>query len=276
MTTVPLQAGDRKSGTVDRVLGDYGFISSDELPDQDLYFKASWFRGSPPLREGERVTFQHKVFGANHQAHLPARETDHTAEGAAATQRVLVRPSAPSSERLLEWAYLSYMPNVLATLKGLALQRTLGVQGRAAERCTAVPDSAQLSNSDVWQARDRAKGSRKWNPSVAAFNTGLVDPRYEPIHALFVPNDDPRAPWQLEGLCIAGEGADGQKLVRHFSPLPSPAHYFGDPMDLLYDTRAGKPELDWQHVIIERIDRYPAEFVTDHWPPGFAAQDATA
>ena len=45
-------SGDRKTGKVVRVLGDYGFISSDEIPDQDIYFKASWFRGSPPLKEG--------------------------------------------------------------------------------------------------------------------------------------------------------------------------------------------------------------------------------
>ncbi len=275
MTTVPPAAGDRKTGTVDRVLGDYGFFSSEEFPDQDLYFKASWFRGSPPLREGERVTFQLRVFGANLQAHLPARATDPAAEGDAATQRVPARPSAPSSERLLEWAYLSYMPNVLSALKGLALDERWEFKNTPPNAERPFP----ILHSYLLQTFGRLALERKvlvnGTASIAAFNTGLVDPRYEPIHALFVPNDDPRAPWQLAGFCIAGEGADGQNLVRNFAPLPSAAHYFDNQMDLLYDTRAGKPELDWQHVIIERIDRYPSEFVKDHWPPGFQVQDTT-
>jgi hypothetical protein len=41
----------------------------------------------------------------------------------------------------------------------------------------------------------------------------------------------------------------------------------------MYDIRVGKPDLDWQHVIIDRIDRYPKEFVEDHLPAGFTAQD---
>ena len=74
--------------------------------------------------------------------------------------------------------------------------------------------------------------------SVAAFNTGLVDPRYEAIYALFGARDDPQvASWELDGFCIAGEGAGGQRLVRYFNPLPSTAHYFNKPAELLYDTR---------------------------------------
>ena len=44
-------------------------------------------------------------------------------------------------------------------------------------------------------------------------------------------------------------------------------------MDLMYETKGGKPELDWQHIIIQRIDRYPKEFVEDHWPPTFDKKD---
>jgi Domain of unknown function (DUF3825) len=112
--------------------------------------------------------------------------------------------------------------------------------------------------------------------SFAAFNTGLVDPRYEPIHALFVPNAEPRIPWRLSSFCIAGEGADGHNLVRHFNPLPHQAHYFDQPADLLYDTRVGKPEMDWRHVVIDRIDRYPKEFIEDHWPAGFEVRDTAS
>jgi len=276
MTTTVPEAGDRKIGTVIRVLGDYGFISSEEFQDQELYFKASWFRGSPPLREAERVTFQLKTFGTNLQAHYLNRATDQAAQGDAATQRAPARPSAPSSsEHLFDWAYLGYMPNVLATLKGLALAERWEFKNTPENSDRPFP----ILHSYLVQTFGRLALEQKVlvhaSASIAAFNTGLVDPRYEPIYALFVPNDDPRASWQLAGFCIAGEGADGQNLVRHFAPLPSEAHYFDNQMDLLYNTRAGKPELDWQHVIIERIDRYPAEFVKDHWPSGFQAQETT-
>lgn len=275
MTSTVQPAGERKTGTVVRVLGEYGFVSSEEVPEHELYFKASWFRGSPPLREGERVTFQLRVFATNFQAHYLERATDQAAEGVAATQRAPARRSIPSGERLLEWAYLGYMPNVLAALKGLALDERWEFKNTPPNSERPFPILYSYLLETFGRLALEQKVLVNGGASFAAFNTGLVDPRYEPIHALFVPNDDPRAPWQLAGFCIAGEGADGQNLVRHFAPLPCAAHYFDNQMDLLYDTRAGKPELDWQHVIIERIDRYPAEFVNDHWPPGFQAQDAT-
>jgi cold shock CspA family protein len=59
---------DRKTGKVVRLLEEFGFISCDDLPGQDVYFKTSWFRGSPPLREGDAVTFSVKAFGERRQA----------------------------------------------------------------------------------------------------------------------------------------------------------------------------------------------------------------
>ncbi len=275
MTTITPPAGDRKTGTVDRVLGDYGFISCDEFPDQDLYFKASWFRGSPPLREGESVTFQPKTFGTNTQAHYLDRTSDQITGPHPSAQRAPARLSAPSSESLFDWAYLGYMPNVLAALKGVALTERWEFENTPPNSERPLPILHSYLHHTFGRLVLENKVLVNERASLAAINTGLVDPRYEPIHALFVPNDDPRAQWQLAGFCIAGEGADGQNLVRHFAPLPPTAHYFDNPMDLLYDSRAGKPELDWQHVIIERIDRYPEDFVKDHWPPSFPAQDTS-
>ena len=110
------------------------------------------------------------------------------------------------------------------------------------------------------------------NEQFAAFNTGLVDSRYETIFAVSHRNESQETPWQLAEFCIAGEGSEGQNLVRHFTPLPNPAHYFDSPTDLLYDVRQGSPELDWNHVVIERIDRFPYEFLEDNCPNGFDLQ----
>jgi cold shock CspA family protein len=51
----------------------FGFIVSDEVPSQKIYFKTSWFLGRRALRRGERVTFELKTFGGRVQAHNLAR-----------------------------------------------------------------------------------------------------------------------------------------------------------------------------------------------------------
>jgi hypothetical protein len=165
---------------------------------------------------------------------------------------------------------------MLAELKGLALPEDW--EFKNTEPNTERP--APILYSYLFQTYGKLVLEDKvfvnLSAGIAAFNTGLVDSRYEPIYAVLAGQDDPRRQWQLSGFCIAGEGADGQNLVRHFSPLPEAAHYFGDPVELLYDTRKGKPELDWDHVVVERIQRYPYEFVKDHWPTGFEERETSS
>src|SRR5438105_1230929 len=78
MTNTPVDSTDRKVGRITRILGDYGFVSADDSPDQDLYFKMSWFRGSPPLIEGEMVAFELKTYSSNLQAHGISRQSEST------------------------------------------------------------------------------------------------------------------------------------------------------------------------------------------------------
>ncbi len=114
----PIPANSRKIGKVTRLLSDYGFISADDAPDQDLYFKVSWFRGSPPLAVGDSVAFEVKTYGANRQAHHITRYPEIAAE-VRSTDRSSSR--LPVSGHLFDWAYLGYLPNVLAELQGLEL-----------------------------------------------------------------------------------------------------------------------------------------------------------
>lgn len=94
----------------------------------------------------------------------------------------------------------------------------------------------------------------------AAFNTGLLDDRYLPIFALFERNTPDRSQrWKLKAFCIEGEDA-GKLLVANFSPLPERAEYITDPRDIFYDQRAGKPHIDYDHIIIENAERLPFTF----------------
>jgi hypothetical protein len=183
------------------------------------------------------------------------------------------RSRLPISQRVFDWAYLGYLPNTLAELKGLALYERWEFQSAPRNPDRPLPILRSYLMHTFGRLVLESKIAVNEQASLAAFNTGLVDQRYEAIYALFSPNPTGQVHWQFAGFCIAGEGADGQSLVRHFAPLPAPAHYFDNPMELLYDVRVGKPELDWRHLIIDRVDRYPTEFIDDHWPGGFARQD---
>lgn len=263
---------DRKIGKVIRTKDDFGFISCADIPGKDLYFKVSWFRGSPPLHEGDYVTFALKSVADKLQAHNLRR----LGEQPAAVVPAVAGPSKaglPRSDYLLDWAYFGYFPKALIKLKDFALQEDWDFKDSLPDPDHPYPILYSYLLHTFGRLVLEKKIGISSDMTVAAFNTGLVDPRYEPIYALFTPNKDPRTPWEFRSFCVAGEGNEGQALVRNFSQLPLAAHYFDNPLDLLFDTRASKPELDWRHVIVDRIGRYPTEFVEDHWPAAFTRRD---
>lgn len=108
----------------------------------------------------------------------------------------------------------------------------------------------------------------------ATFNTGLVDRLYDPIYALFERNDRPERPWKFSDFCIPGKGQSGKKLTSEFAPLPEPPRYFSSNFDMLLDT-SQEIHTDYEHVIYDGIqrDRFPPEFVMQHIPRGFDAED---
>ena len=107
----------------------------------------------------------------------------------------------------------------------------------------------------------------------SAFNTGLVDRRYEPIFAIFSKTDRTSRPWRLLGFCIAGEDNLGKQLVWHFNPLPEPPHYFQNINYMFYNISAPPPSVDWEHVIIENLERLPSAFLEDNCPKNFEMKD---
>ena len=103
----------------------------------------------------------------------------------------------------------------------------------------------------------------------AAFNTGLVDRKYEYIYALFEKNRFESPYWYLMSFAVAGEDS-GKKLVTHFNPLPERADYFEDNIkNMFYDTSTGDLSCDYTHIITERTYRFPTEFLEDNCPTGF-------
>ncbi len=172
------EGANRLNGTVVQVIKDYGFVSCPEVPEQDLYFKSSWFRGSPPLREGEDVTFELKRFGTPAQAHYLLRVADSSVGTSDRMQAPSPKRSTPTKYLIFDWAYLGYLPNALSELSGLALPERWEFQNAARDPEHPVP----ILYSYLVHTFGRLVRERKVfvhsDATWAAFNTGLVDPRY--------------------------------------------------------------------------------------------------
>ncbi len=103
---------------------------------------------------------------------------------------------------------------------------------------------------------------------MAAFNTGLVNNKYEFIYAVF-----DRIPpvygkiWNLKGFCIAGEQGLGKELLRQFNPVPRPARFFTNTSELIYEINydlplsSQLPYVDYSHIIHDNLSRFPFSFL---------------
>ncbi len=99
----------------------------------------------------------------------------------------------------------------------------------------------------------------------AAFNTGLADDHYDDIYACFIPNDPSGGtPWKFAGFCTAASGGLGKQLVNYFNPLPQPPSYFKRSEDLFYDS-SKQLHTDFEHIIIDNINRLPLQFLSDQF-----------
>lgn len=106
--------------------------------------------------------------------------------------------------------------------------------------------------------------------NFAAFNTGLVNNRYQEIYACFVPNpkhdaNETLPEWKFEAFAIAGQrGKDGygKLLTSYFNPLPQLPAYYESITDLFYDLSAPLVT-DYEHIIIDNIDRLPVEYLRE-------------
>ena len=176
-------------------------------------------------------------------------------------------PSAIADPKnaLNQWASLCDYINSMNTLKDLALPERWYYKNQNQKNPYPI-----LTNYLKYTFYRLSKEGNKVlvKDNLAAFNTGLVDRRYEPIFAMFSKTPNALKNWRLESFCIAGED-EGKELAKKFSPLPPRAHYFDTVSDMLYDTRSPKPVMDWNHIVVENIDRLPHIFLEDNCPKEF-------
>ena len=127
-----------------------------------------------------------------------------------------------------------------------------------------------------FEGKIQIKDDKELNEEYAAFNTGLVDKKYEYIYALFTKNSQPKQYWFLLDFVVAGED-NGKNLVKLFNPLPERADYFENKIqNMLYDTSTGPLSCDYTHIITERTDRLPTDFLKDNCSPDFLCIDGVS
>ncbi len=170
---------------------------------------------------------------------------------------------------LTSWAFLGHFQSMLESLKDLALDEEWDFPNGGDEPHPIL--SNYLKYTFYRLQREGNKVFVSSDEEYAVFNTGLVDKRYFPIYALFRKNrrEDIRQKWYLVDYCIEGEGRAGKTLVSQFGKLPAPARYFNDISEIVYNIKAGKPVIDIEHIIVDRINRLPYDFILRHAPRSF-------
>ncbi len=114
---------------------------------------------------------------------------------------------------------------------------------------------------------------RKGN-GYAIFNTGLVDSCYYPLYALFKKNIKGRQEWVFNGFHTEFERIiSSVKKKEGWKDLPKPARFYDSPDDLIFDVESQIDVINWEHIIIDNIDRIPYKFICTYRPEGFILEE---
>jgi hypothetical protein len=177
-----------------------------------------------------------------------------------------LKNSGPETN-IFKWAWLGDYDNTLEKLNKFVLPEQW-YYGQKFEGKYPILDSYLKFTFYRLQLEKKVKEGKEF----AAFNTGLVDKKYKPVYALFK-KEERKPEWVFNNFCVDGEDWPGKQLVSNFRPLPERANYFKKVIDMIYDTTAGKPSLDHNHILIENVARLPQAFIVDNCPKGFQLKD---
>lgn len=134
----------------------------------------------------------------------------------------------------------------------------------------------RLQHEDIKERERAFRDGRKPNLKIheeenfAVWNTGLLDKLYEPIYAFFrrrTAKDSHREqPWEF--IAFDKYAYKYHNIISREN-LPGRAEYFTDPSRLIYDCKAGKPELNEEHILFGNVKRLPLAFIKREAPSSF-------
>lgn len=116
------------------------------------------------------------------------------------------------------------------------------------------------------------------NNDMCAFNTGLVDEHYQPVIMLFKKNKEGlKSQWKFFDFVIEGQSKTNGKIIsKFFKESIVAANYKEHPEDLIYNEGFGSPVIDYDHILIERADRLPYEFIKANAPSWFVVKEISS
>ena len=249
-----------------------GFLKLKEMfedPDLQPYFELEKDDSTPP------VYYIRKREDASHQQQNSSTDL----HGIKKNTRLLKQNAGytDSNEEsripsIMQWAYFPDFPKAIQKLKELALKEKWYYKHQNPN----YPYPILTSYLKYTFVRLTYEHKIIELENYAAFNTGLVNSLYDPIFALFEKNkNEGRQPWLFKYFCTAGENWAGKTLSAHFNPLPEKAKYFQTAGDYIYDGRE-KPQMDWEHIILENVGRLPIDFLLENKPSNFIFKDTVA
>lgn len=169
----------------------------------------------------------------------------------------------PPGKSLEQFADLGYWQDFLKELAEMALPEKWDDSNKRYGRYYILKKYMQYT---FYRLLQENKVCISEDHKFAAFNTGLVNNRYDDIYACFVPNPQKgKEPWKFEAFAIAGiRGKDGygKMLTNYFNPLPQVPAYVEKNEDLIYDLSKDLIT-DYEHIIIDNMHRLPLGYLRE-------------
>jgi hypothetical protein len=210
------------------------------------------FRLDLPAKNGNPIILSYKRSGAVWELIY----IDDSASRDASVDVNHITTSNPA-EALEQFAFLGRWEDFLQQLADMALPEVWDFPNSDRKNNYILKKYIQYT---FYRVQMEGKVACSKNRGLAVFNTGLVDRHFDEIYACFVPNKGGASPWLFKEFCVAGHSNLGKQLVRHFNPLPQAASYVSRKEDLLFDVDQDI-HCDYDHILIENIDRFPAAFL---------------
>lgn len=99
---------------------------------------------------------------------------------------------------------------------------------------------------------------------IAIFDTGLVDKSYDNIYCFLKKNENKNdfyeRTWSVGFFATWGKGENGKRINDLFTEKPNPPKYIDKLENIFYDTDK-MLSCDYEHIILDNIDRLPLEFL---------------
>jgi hypothetical protein len=128
----------------------------------------------------------------------------------------------------------------------------------------------QYEDSRINSDKEQAKRKLREGTEYAIFNTGLVNGFFSPIYGLFRRNPQKgKQPWLFNGFYVESEKAiSNAKKEENWDDLPKAARFYESPDDLIFDVESKIDAINWEHIIIDNVDRIPFKYIERYKPLG--------